>query len=237
MLAFICENRLIIIELQWLIYLFDNWIKARVYNPGELTRELARFESGTSSKFHLCRPKPLPHKLERASVSGTQQGEGDAGARRSNLAEFSMEQTGSQDQNIKLHSGTFQNKTLRVDTSTNCEASCLLYCAVVDSGPVQATALLWKCTRIASLCLTVHRDPENAAPENALFWKQVSGWRKPKMHPSLFRVDGESAYFPQRRCHRPTPRRPLTATTTTADYMLVFLPQKIPSLSCNLLAL
>ena len=27
-------------------------IKAWVYNPGELARELARFESGTSSKFH-----------------------------------------------------------------------------------------------------------------------------------------------------------------------------------------
>ena len=76
-------------------------VKARVYNPGqlgELSRELARFESGTSSKFHphlpipsvLC-PKPLPHKLERASSNGTQQGEGDAGARRSNSAEFSVE--------------------------------------------------------------------------------------------------------------------------------------------------
>ena len=71
-------------------------VKARVYNPVELAREIARFKSGTSSKFHspfpipsvLC-PKPLPHKLERASVSGTQQGEGDAGARRNNSAEFS----------------------------------------------------------------------------------------------------------------------------------------------------
>ena len=28
----------------------------------------------------VLRPKPRPHKLERASGSGTQQGEGDAGA-------------------------------------------------------------------------------------------------------------------------------------------------------------
>ena len=73
--------------------------KARVYNPGELASELARFESGTSSKsppiLSVLRPKPRPHKLERASGSGTQQGEGDAGARRSNSAEFSTEQTGS----------------------------------------------------------------------------------------------------------------------------------------------
>ena len=31
-------------------------IKARVYNPGELASELARFESGTSSKFHPPSP-------------------------------------------------------------------------------------------------------------------------------------------------------------------------------------
>ena len=31
-------------------------IKARVYNPGKLARELARFESGTSSKFHPPSP-------------------------------------------------------------------------------------------------------------------------------------------------------------------------------------
>ena len=75
-------------------------LKSRVYNPGELAEELARFESGTSSKFHpplpILRPKPLPHKLECATGSGTQQGEGDAGARRSNSAEFGTEQTGSQ---------------------------------------------------------------------------------------------------------------------------------------------
>ena len=37
-------------------------------------------------------------------------------------------------QNNKLHPVTFQNKTLRVDTSTHREASCLRYCAVVDSN-------------------------------------------------------------------------------------------------------
>ena len=73
--------------------------KAMVYNPGELARQLARFESGPSSKPppfpSVLLPKPRPHKLERTSGSGTQQGEGDAGARRSNSAEFSTEQTGS----------------------------------------------------------------------------------------------------------------------------------------------
>ena len=53
-------------------------------------------------------------------------------ARHSNSAEFSTEQTGSQ--NNKLHLVTFKNKTLRVDTSTHREASCLLYCAVADSN-------------------------------------------------------------------------------------------------------
>ena len=45
------------------------YLKPRVYNPGELARELARFESGTSFKYPhppipsvLC-PKPCPHKL------------------------------------------------------------------------------------------------------------------------------------------------------------------------------
>ena len=68
------------------VELRSRFFKARVYNPGELASKLARFESGTSSKsprppipsvFH---PKPHPHKLEYASGSGTQQGEGDARA-------------------------------------------------------------------------------------------------------------------------------------------------------------
>ena len=37
-------------------------------------------------------------------------------------------------QNNKLHLVTFQNKTLRVDTSTHREASCLLYCTATDSN-------------------------------------------------------------------------------------------------------
>ena len=60
-------------------------------------------------------------------------------------------------------------------------------------------ALLRKRTRIASFWPTVHTDPENA-----LFWKRVSGWRNPKTQPSRFHVDGESAYFPKRWRHRPT---------------------------------
>ena len=42
----------------------------------------------------------------------------NAGAQRSNSAEFSTEQTGSQCRNNKQHPVTFQNKTFRVDTST-----------------------------------------------------------------------------------------------------------------------
>ena len=37
-------------------------IKVRVYNPGELASELARFESGTSSKFHPPHPVSAPSK-------------------------------------------------------------------------------------------------------------------------------------------------------------------------------
>ena len=36
--------------------------KARVYNPGELARELARSESGTSSRFHPPHPVSAPSK-------------------------------------------------------------------------------------------------------------------------------------------------------------------------------
>ena len=98
--------------------------------------------------------------------------------------------------------------------------------------------LLRKRTCIASFWPTVHTDPENAAPENTIFWKRVSGWRNPKMQPSRSHVDSESAYFPKRWPHRPALRRLITTTTTTmAAYMLVFVPQKILSLSFNLLAL
>ena len=77
------------------------------------------------------------------------------------------------------------------------------------------------------------------------FLKTVSGWRNPKTQPSCFHVDGESAYFPKRWRHCPTPR-PLASdlwtprrliTTTMAAYIFVFVLQKILSLSCNLLAL
>ena len=79
-------------------------------------------------------------------------------------------------------------------------------------------------------------DPENAAPENAIFWKRVSWWKTQRTQPSRFRVDSESAYFLKRWRHRPTPRplvsdlwipqRLITTTTTTTtmmDYMLVFM--------------
>ena len=97
--------------------------------------------------------------------------------------------------------------------------------------------------------VAIHTDPENAAPENTLFWKRVSGWKNTKSQPSPFHVDSKSAYLPKRWHHRPTPRpldsdlwtpqRPITTTTTTtmADYMLVIVPQKILRLSCTLHAL
>ena len=54
----------------------------RMGRSQELTSEPARFESVISSKFHppipsALRPKPRPHKLERVSDSGTQQGVGE----------------------------------------------------------------------------------------------------------------------------------------------------------------
>ena len=67
---------------------------------------------------------------------------------------------------------------------------------------------------IASFWPTGHMDPEKAASENALFWKRVSGWKDPKMQPFRSRVDSESAYFPKRWRHRPTPR-PLASNLWT----------------------
>ena len=69
-------------------------------------------------------------------------------------------------------------------------------------GHPQENALLRKCTCIALFWPTVHTDPENAAP----FWKRLSGWKNPKMQLSRSRVNSESAYFPKRWRHRPTPR-------------------------------
>ena len=82
----------------------------------------------------------------------------------------------------------------------------LCSCRYRIGGCPHENALLWKHTHIALFWPTVHTDPENTAPENALFWNQVSGWRNPKMQPSRFHVDGESAYFPKRWRHRPTLR-------------------------------
>ena len=87
-----------------------------------------------------------------------------------------------------------------------------------------------KDTCIASFWPTVHTDPENAATENALFWKRVPGWKNPKTQPSHSHVDSESTYFPKRWHHCPTPwplasdlwtlRHLITATKTMADYCL-----------------
>ena len=48
-----------------------------------------------------------------------------------NLAQSEQE---AKCRNNKQHPLTFQNKTLRVDTSSRLEASCLPYCAVADSN-------------------------------------------------------------------------------------------------------
>ena len=112
----------------------------------------------------------------------------------------------------------------------------------VIRGCPHENALLQKHTCIASFWPTVNTDPENT-----LFWKWVSGSKNQKMQPSCFCVDSESAYFPKRWRHRPTPRplasdlwtprHLITTTPTMADYMLMYVPQKILSLSFNLLAL
>ena len=107
-------------------------LKARVYNPGELARELARFEIGTSSEFH---PPSPPHQCSVQSHSPTnlnvhllvglsrekEMPEQDT-AIQLNLARSRQE---VKRQNNKLHPLTFQNKTCHLDTSTHREASCL----------------------------------------------------------------------------------------------------------------
>ena len=109
-----------------------------------------------------------------------------------------------------------------------------------DSGAVHTKTLFWE--------NAIHMDPENAAPENTLFWKWVSGWRNPKTQPSRSRVDGESAYFPKRWRHRPAPRlvafdlwTPTTShnstTTNNSGLRARVVLQKILSPSCNLLDL
>ena len=49
----------------------------------------------------------------------------------------------------------------------------LCSCRYRIGGCPHENALLWKRTHIASFWPTVHTDPENTAPENALFWNQV----------------------------------------------------------------
>ena len=55
----------------WIKILTCCTFKARVYNPGELASELARFESGTSSKSPpippVLRPKPRPRLFSEES--------------------------------------------------------------------------------------------------------------------------------------------------------------------------
>ena len=112
--------------------------KARVYSPGELASELARFESGTSSKFYPPRqcsfqshaPTNFNAHLAVGLSREKEMPEHDT-AIQLNLARSRQE---VKRRNNKQHPVTFQNKTLRVDTSTRREASCLLYCAMADSN-------------------------------------------------------------------------------------------------------
>ena len=81
----------------------------------------------------VLRPQPCPHKLERASGSGTLSREEEMPERDAaiqlNLARSRQE---VKCRNNKQHPVTFQNKTRRVDTCR--EACCLPYCAVADSN-------------------------------------------------------------------------------------------------------
>ena len=71
-------------------------------------------------------------------------------------------------------------------------------------------------------------------PLNALFWNLVSGWKNLKRNPNLHTLRIDDAIAPQPPAFDLlTPKRLITTTTTTtmADNMLVFVPQKILSLS------
>ena len=85
----------------------------------------------------------------------------------------------------------------------------------------------WKCSdaKNAHVFLRFGR-PSTRILKKHFFWNQVSGRRNPTTQPSRFHVDGESAYFPKRWRHRPTPRplasdlwtpRRLITTTTTME--------------------
>ena len=106
-------------------------------------------------------------------------------------------------------------------------------CSSTLRGRPHGNAFVCKRT-LCIVCPIGHTDPVNA-----LFWNLVSGWKNPKTLPSRSCVISKSAYFAIRWCHRPT-HRPLAfnlltlqrlITTTMVDYMLVFMLQKISSLS------
>ena len=108
-------------------------LKAKVYNPGELASEL---ENGTSSKSpRQCTVQShTPTNLNvhlAVGLSREKEMREHNAAIQLNLA-WSRQEV--QCQNNQQHPVTFQNKTLRGDTSTRREVSCLPYCAVVDSN-------------------------------------------------------------------------------------------------------
>ena len=112
--------------------------KARVYSPGELASELARFESGTSSKFYPPRqcsfqshaPTNFNAHLAVGLSREKEMPEHDT-AIQLNLARSRQE---VKCRNNKQHLVTYQNKTLHVDTSTGHEGSCLSNCTLADSN-------------------------------------------------------------------------------------------------------
>ena len=102
-------------------------------------------------------------------------------------------------------------------------------------GHPHGNAFLCKHTCFASFLPIVKMDPANA-----LYWNLVSGWKHFKTLPLCSCLDSKSTHFEYqwRHRHRPTPQllafnpltpRQLIKTTTMADYMLVFVLQKILS--------
>ena len=130
----------------------------------------ARFESGTSSKspgqcsVQSHSPTNLNVHLAVGLSREKEMPKQDA-AIQLNLAWSGQE---VKRQNNKLHLVTFQNKTLRVDTSTHHEASCLPYCAWLTQtatggdcqkaeqnrigATTQRTPIQWKLGRLISHC-------------------------------------------------------------------------------------
>ena len=98
------------------------------------------------------------------------------------------------------------------------------------SEAVHTKTLFCENASFATFWPTVHTDPENATPDNGLFWKRVSGWKNPKTQP-LFSCGQRIRILSETMMPWPHPStssldlwtpRLLITTTTMVDYMLVF---------------